>query len=103
MLEKLYREGTHFITILDPKVIADAQESRHLTFSERKDKFVELVRHYKSRVDSLMRGSCMEEYVIIVGKLINQSKANRENNDRRQNDLTAGRQREDRQLKKASK
>jgi hypothetical protein len=103
MLEKLYREGTHFVTILDPKILEEAEKWRKLTFVQRKDTFVELLRSYKSRVDKLMRGPCLEEYVLTIGKLITQSKQNRVNNDRRGDDLVAGRQREDRQLKRPSK
>jgi hypothetical protein len=103
MLEKLYREGTHFITILDPKILQEAAVWRELTFLQRKKKFVELLKSYKSRVDKLMRGPCLEEYVLTIGKLIKQSKANRENNDRRGQDLVEGRKREDRVLKRPSK
>jgi hypothetical protein len=88
---------------LDPKILEEAEKWRELTFLERKDKFVELLRAYKSRVDTLMRGPCLEEYVLTIGKLITQSKQNRVNNDRRGDDLVAGRQREDRQLKRPSK
>jgi hypothetical protein len=91
MLEKLYREGSHFITILDPGVLEEAETWRHLTFRKRKDMFVDLLRHYKSRADKLMRGLCMEEYVLNVGKLLKESKANRANNDQKQRDLEAGR------------
>lgn len=91
MLEKLYREGSHFITILDPVVLQEAETWRHLTFRERKDMFVDFLRHYKSRADKFMHGPCMEEYVLNNGKVLRESKVNRENNDEKQRDLEAGR------------
>lgn len=91
MLEKLYREGSHFIGIFDPVVLEEAETWRHLTFRERKDMFVDLLRHYKSRADKLMRGPCIEEYVLNIGKVLRESKVNRENNDQKQRDLEAGR------------
>jgi hypothetical protein len=103
MLEKLYREGSHFITILDPKVLVEAEKWRYLTFLERKDMFVELLRGYKSRVDKLMHSTSLEDYVLNVGKLLKDSKANRVNNDLRQTDLEAGRKRPDRPVKRGSK
>jgi hypothetical protein len=102
MVERLYREGSHFITILDPKVLEEAEKWRHLTFLERKDKFVVLLRSYKSRVDKMMRGTSLEDYVLNVGKMIKDSKSNRVNNDLRQTDLEAGRKRPDRPIKKGS-
>jgi hypothetical protein len=102
MLQKLYRERTHFITILDPQVLAEAEKWRHLTCLVRKDMVVKLLRYFKSRTDKLMRGPNLEEYVLDVGKLLKDSKANRVNNDTRQIDLEAGRKRSDRQLHRGS-
>ncbi|KAF2822698.1 hypothetical protein CC86DRAFT_469993 [Ophiobolus disseminans] len=98
-LERLYREGTHFITIVDPGLLRDAEKWRDLTFLERKDKCVELLKCYKSRADKLLCGSSTQQYALVVGKLLKESKANRINNDRRQRDLIAGRKRDDRKLK----
>jgi hypothetical protein len=102
-LEKLYREGASFNSILDPAILTEAEKWCHLTFLERKDMFVELLRTFKARVDKLMRGPCLEEYVLTIGKLMKQSKVNRTNNDKKQGDLEVGRERPGRKSKPKSK
>jgi hypothetical protein len=103
ILEKLYREGASFISILDPEVLKEAEKWRNLSFLERKDMFVDLFRSFKARVDTVMRGPCLEECVLIIGKLSKQSATNRVNNDNKQYDLKEGRKRSDRKTGKAKK
>jgi hypothetical protein len=101
--KKLYREGASFISILDPEVLKEAEKWRNLSFLERKDMFVDLFRSFKARVDKVMRGPCLEECVLIIGKLSKQSATNRVNNDNKQYDLKEGRKRSDRKTGKAKK
>jgi hypothetical protein len=94
ILEKLYREGASFMSILDRGVLKEAEKWHHLTLQERKDLIVKLVRSFKCRINALMRGSCTEEYVFNVGKLLKESKVNRINNDMKQGQIVEGRKRE---------
>lgn len=102
VLEKLYREGTHFVNILDPGLLEEATKTREQTFLERKEKLIDLLTHFKSRCDKLLRGTCTHEYVLVINKIVKESNANKINNDRRQKDLTAGRNRPDREVKKSA-
>jgi hypothetical protein len=74
-----------------------------LSFAERKDMLVQLLRSFKCRVATLLRGSCLEEYALNVGKLLKESKLNRINNDLKQQDIVAGRKRQGPQGKQKSK
>ncbi|KAI4650675.1 hypothetical protein J4E93_003032 [Alternaria ventricosa] len=101
--ERIYREGAGFVSILDPVMIDRCEKSRNLTFEERISKLVGVLKSYKSRVDKLLRGGCVEEYVLCPDTLLQISSSNRQQNDERQKDLTAGRKREDRLVKKPGK
>jgi len=101
--ERIYREGAGFVSILDPVMIDRCEKSRKLTFEERISKLVVVLKSYKSRVDKLLRGGCIEEYVLCPDTLLQISSSNRQQNDERQKDLTAGRKREDRLVKKPGK
>ncbi|KAI4709434.1 hypothetical protein J4E89_005450 [Alternaria sp. Ai002NY15] len=101
--ERIYREGAGFVSILDPVMIDRCEKSRKLTFEERISKLVVVLKSYKSRVDKLLRGGCVEEYVLCPDTLLQISSSNRQQNDERQKDLTAGRKREDRLVKKPGK
>jgi hypothetical protein len=103
VLERIYREGTHFISILDPTVLKEAEKWRHLTFRERKDMFVHLLRSFKCRTAALMRGPCLEEYALNVAKLIKESKTNRLNNELKQGQIEAGRRSSNIKSRKPSK
>jgi hypothetical protein len=84
-------------------VIKKCEKARNLTFKERIDKLVLVLKLYKSRVDKLFRGGVMEEYVLCPDTLLKTSSSNRNQNDERQLDLVAGRTRPDRskRVKKA--
>jgi hypothetical protein len=102
-LLQITEERASFISILDPEVLKEAEKWRNLSFLERKDMFVDLFRSFKARVDTVMRGPCLEECVLIIGKLSKQSATNRVNNDNKQYDLKEGRKRSDRKTGKAKK
>jgi hypothetical protein len=82
------------MSILDRGVLKEAEKWRHLTFQERKDLLVTLVRSFKCRIDKLMRGSCTEEYILNVAKLLKESQVNRVNNETKQGQIEKGRKRE---------
>ena len=101
--ERIYREGTAFVSILDPVMIERCEKYRELTFKERISSVVGVLKSYKSRVDKLLRGGCVEEYVLCPDAVLQISSSNREQNDERQKDLAHGRKREDRPVKKPGK
>jgi len=101
--ERIYREGTAFVSILDPVMIERCEKYRELAFKERISSVVGVLKSYKSRVDKLLRGGCVEEYVLCPDAVLQISSSNREQNDERQKDLAAGRKREDRLVKKPGK
>jgi hypothetical protein len=88
--EKIYREGNAFVSILDPVKLKDCEASRYLTFRERIDMLIRVCREYKSRVDKMMCGSVIEEYVLCPGTLLKNSSMNRVHNDVRKEDIIAG-------------
>ena len=79
------------MSIHDLSVLKSAEQWRNLTFIERKDMLVETFRTFKSRVDKMMHGWAREEYVLLPGTLLKNSKANRHNNDSRIEYLREGR------------
>ncbi|KAF1846333.1 uncharacterized protein K460DRAFT_356024 [Cucurbitaria berberidis CBS 394.84] len=91
--ERIYVEGTDFVSILDPATLRECEKWRHLTFRKRIDTLVKVCRKFKSRVDKMLRGGVIEEYVLCPGMLLRNSEMNRHHNDVRKDDITAGRQR----------
>jgi hypothetical protein len=101
--ERIYREGTAFISIHDSSKLEECEEARDLTFKERIDTLEQVFRQYKARVDKLLGGGVTEQYVLCPGSLIKVSKSNRGLNDVRSKDIAAGRERDDRPSKKKTK
>ncbi|KAG9194294.1 hypothetical protein G6011_04329 [Alternaria panax] len=62
--ERIYLEGTRFVSIIDPVKLQDY-----------------LLRMYKARIDKLMGGGLMEWYVLCAQKLLDNSATNRSMND----------------------
>jgi hypothetical protein len=83
-------------------VLEEAEKWRYLSFLERKNLLVQLLKHWKCRTNSVMRGSNVEECVLNIGKLLKESTVNRKNNDTKQTDIEAGRRRQNRPAKKQS-
>ncbi|CAO2649921.1 Nn.00g012130.m01.CDS01 [Neocucurbitaria sp. VM-36] len=98
--ERIYVEGTGFISIHDPATLQECERWRELTFRERIDKLIQVCKEYKSRVDKMLRGGVLEEYVLCPDMLLKNSKNNRLHNDVRKEDIAEGRKRAGRPPKK---
>jgi hypothetical protein len=91
------------VAILDPSKLAACEAARDLTFKERINTLERVCRQYKARVDKMLKGGVIEEYVLCPNTLITISRSNRGLNDTRMKDIVDARERDDRPSKKKAK
>lgn len=88
---RLHIFGPIVITCRDPLTLERSFDNRSLTFEERMLKIVELALHCKNRVGEMVNGSVIEEYLLAPGHLLEQTKMNNRNNEKRQVYIKTGR------------
>jgi hypothetical protein len=80
------------VSIVDPLKLQDCEKSRQLPFGDRIAMLARVFKMYKARVDKLMRGGVVEEYVLCPDTLFKISVSNRHHNDIRGENIVAGRE-----------
>jgi hypothetical protein len=80
------------VSIVDPLKLPDCEKSRQLPFGDRIAMLARVFKMYKARVDKLMRGGVVEEYVLCPDTLFKISVSNRHHNDIRGENIVAGRE-----------
>jgi hypothetical protein len=88
--ERYHVEGMSSLSIFDPESINTAKKCMNLTFGQRIDSMVQLLKSSKSKVDALMKNVDWELFVAVSTKQVKASRTNRTMNENRKVSIDTG-------------
>jgi hypothetical protein len=89
LAEDMHRIGPSVLLSFDPTFWENAEKTKTWTFQERMNEIIDLLTHYKSRVDTLMGGGSIQTVVAHPRDLLILAQGDKKANNKRQAQLKA--------------
>jgi len=91
MIQRLHLSGPGTIQCLDPLILENSFDDRHLTFEERMSIFVDVCRFRKTRVMGMLDGGDLERAVLTPSIILTASETSARANSKRAGMIKEGR------------